>query len=272
TIQLPPAYYLESLPKNRTVQSRWGTFTAKISTPDKGEAIRRLEVVFHTRLDKSLVEPADFDEFRKFQEDVSRDYRVWLTLKPARALAGAPLREALLALAPEDSASAMVLAELYLQHNKPKDARRVLQRARAYGDDAELWELSVKAAAGPEEEEKAYRELMRRFPDEPRHIVALAASLIGRDPHDEARLRLGPLTKAAAPAFQAQAHYQLARSHYRRDELPKALQHLHDAAKANPDGVNTVRAHCLLGHILEELGKPVEAAKAYQQALVVDHD
>jgi tetratricopeptide (TPR) repeat protein len=271
-IQLPPAYYLETLPKNRSVQSRWGSFTAKVSTPDKGDAVRRLEVEFHTRIDKYRIDPADFDEFRKFQEDIGRDYRVWLTLKPARDLADAPLLEAVLALAPEDSASAAVLARLYLQHHQAKDARRVLQRARAYGDDAELWELSVKAAAGPEEEEKAYRELIRRTPEEPRHAVALGANLVGRDQHDEARLLLQPLTQTAPPVFQAQAHYQLARSYYRKDDLPKALQHLTDAAGADPEGVNTVRAHCLKGHILEEMGKPAEATKAYQQALVVDHD
>ncbi len=271
-VQLPPAYYLEALPKDRKVRSRWGSFSAKFTTTDKGEAIRHLEIVFHTRLERSLVEPADFEEFRKFQEDVGHDYRVWLTLKPARDLADAPLLEAVLALAPEDSASATVLARLYLQHNKNQDARRVLQRARSYGDEAELWELSVKAAAGPEEEEKAYRELLRRFPDEPRYAIALGANLISRDQHEEARLLLQPLTKTATPAFQAQAQYQLARSYYRKDDLAKAIKHLTDAAKADPEGLNTVRAHCLRGHILEEMGQPAEAAKAYRQALAVNHD
>jgi tetratricopeptide (TPR) repeat protein len=271
-IQLPPAFYLESVPKDRTVKSPWGSFTAKVRTPDRGEAVRRLEVEFRTRLDKNIIEPADFDVFRKFQEDIGRDYRVWLTLKPARDLADAPLLEAILALTPGDSASAAVLARLYLGRDKAEDARRVLRRAQGYGDDIELWELSVKAAAGPEQEEKAYRELIRRAPEEPRYVVALAANLIGRDQHDEARLLLAPLSKTAPPSFQAQAHFQLARSYYRKDDLKKALKHLDEAAKADPEGANTVRAHCLMGQILEEMKKPVEAAKAYAQALALDHD
>jgi tetratricopeptide (TPR) repeat protein len=271
-IQLPPAYYLESVPKDRSVKSPWGSFTAKVHTPDRSGAVRRLEVEFRTRLDKTVIEPAGFEEFRKFQEDVVRDYRVWLTLKPSRDLADAPLLEAVLALSPDDASSAGVLARLFLSHNKAEDARRVLNRSRAYGDDADLCELSVKAAAGPEEEEKAYRELMRRAPDEPRHVVALAANLIGRDQHEEARLMLGPLTKTAPPPLQAQSHFQMARSYYRQDDLKKALKHLDEAAKADPEGVNTVRAQCLKGHIFEEMNKPVEAAKAYAQALALEHD
>jgi tetratricopeptide (TPR) repeat protein len=272
-VHLPPAYYLESVPKNKTVRSRWGFFTTKAKTPDKGDTVRTLEVEFYIRMDKVVIDPADFDEFRKFHEDISRDYRAWLTLKPARDLTDAPLLEAVLRWVPEDSASATVLAQLYLQHNKYEDARRVLDAAQTYGaDDANLCELAVKAAASPADEEKAQRELVRRFPDEPRYAITLGSILVGADKHEEARKVLGPLARDATSAYQAQAHYHLARSFYRKDELDKALKHLEAADKADAEGINTVRAHCLRGHILEELRKPAEAEKAYRQALLIDRD
>ena len=62
-----------------------------------------MSVEFVTRLDKVRVEPADFEKFRKFHDDVNRHYRVWLTLKPTQDLADAPALEALLALAPDDA-------------------------------------------------------------------------------------------------------------------------------------------------------------------------
>jgi tetratricopeptide (TPR) repeat protein len=272
-VHLPPAYALETLPRAKSVRSPWGLFTLEVKALGGGDAVRDLELVFHTRLEKVRVEPADFEAFRKFHDEVSRDYRPWLTLRPVQELAEAPLLEAALALAPADAATAAVLARLYQQNRHEGEARRVLQRARFYRpDDATLWELSAQLAANKREEEAAQRELVRRFPEEPRYAIDLASTLVGLGRQPEARALLEPLAHKGSAADRARAHFQLARSHYRKDELKQALQDLEEAARADPDVVNTVRAHQLKGRICEELGRPAEAAKAYRAALTVDRE
>src|SRR5262249_30348626 len=114
------------------------------------------------------------------------------------------------------------------------------------------------------------RELVKRFPEEPKHALALAAVLISANKQDEARTVLTPLARAGSAATRAQAHYQLARSYYRKDDLKTSLQHLDEALKADPEAVNTVKAHHLRGQVTEEMGKPKEAVQAYQLALAVD--
>jgi tetratricopeptide (TPR) repeat protein len=224
-------------------------------------------------MEKVRVEPADFEEFRKFHEKVNTDYRVWLTLKPAQDAAAAPALEALLAWAPEDAVSAGTLARIYEQNNQPAEARRVLRRALHYHpDDQTMLELAVKAADAPEEEEAAQRELVKRFPDEPKYVLALGAILVQHNQHDKARAVLEPLAKKGAAADKAEAHYQLARSFYKKDDPENALKHLDAAEKLDAETVNTVRAHLLRGLVEEDLKRPEEAASAYQLALALDHD
>src|SRR5260370_5540047 len=147
-VHLPPAYVLESVPKERTVHSKWGAFSVT-AKPAKDESVRVVDFAFTMRLERTRVEVADFDEFRQFHDDVNRNYRVWLTLKPVQNLSDAPLLEAVLALVPEDTANAAALAKLYQINDKADDARRVLRRALHYApDDPELWRLAVKAAKG----------------------------------------------------------------------------------------------------------------------------
>src|SRR5207237_1110360 len=116
------------------------------------------------------------------------------------------------------------------------------------------------------------RELVRRHPSEARHEIALAAILVGEGKQTEARKLLTPLAEKGPPAQRALAHFHLARSHYRKDELQEALKHLEAAAKLDAETVNTVRAYMLKGKALEELGRPADAAGAYRQALVVDRE
>jgi tetratricopeptide (TPR) repeat protein len=272
-IHVHPAYRLEDLPLDRTLRSDWGTFRVRAKALNDGDAVRDFEVVFHTRLDKRRVEPADFEAFRRFHEDVTRRYRVWLTLKPTTDLPSAPLLEALLAFAPQDSTAAATLARLYLSNGKAGDARRVLARARHYRpEDSQLWELSVKAAGRPAAEEEAQRELVRRFPGEVRYALALGATLVGAGKQEEARKVLEAVTVKGTARQRAEAHYHLARSYYRRDEMKPALEELDKASAENAESVNTGSAHLLRGRILEELGKSPEAAKAYKQALALDRE
>jgi tetratricopeptide (TPR) repeat protein len=272
-VQLPPAFVLDSVPHDREVRSAWGVFTRSVRTVDSDDPVREVEIEFHTRIDHPLVEPADFDAFRQFHEEVSQVYRIWLTLRPAEDLDDAPALEAVLRWAPDDTASAATLARLYLKHHLDSDARRVLARAlHFHPEDATLQELRVKAAADPKEEESALRELARRFPEEPRYALDLAAFLISAGHQKEAREILEPLTRGGPSSQRANAHFQLARSHYRRDELEKALAELKKAESADAEAVHTVRACVLRGNVLEELGRPAHAARAYEAALAIDRE
>ena len=68
------------------------------------------------------------------------------------------------------------------------EARRVLKRALYYQPgDLALLELRVKAADSLEEEEAAYRELVKRFPEEPRYVVELGSTLVQRGEFAQAR-------------------------------------------------------------------------------------
>jgi tetratricopeptide (TPR) repeat protein len=272
-VSLPPAYVLDSVPRDREVRSAWGVFRRTVRTPAGDDAVRQVEVEFFTRIDSPRVEPADFDAFRKFHEEVGQYYRVWLTLKPALEAEDAPLLEAVLAWAPDDNASAAALARLYLKTSKDADARRVLRRALFYHpEDATLGELRVKACADPREQEEAQRELVRRFPDEPRYALELGAFLVGEGRQKEARAILEPLAEEGSSSQRAQAHFHLARSYYRRDKPEQALEHLDAAEKADPEAANTVRACVLRGNVCEDLGRPTDAVGAYEAALALEPD
>jgi tetratricopeptide (TPR) repeat protein/transglutaminase-like putative cysteine protease len=270
-VQLPPGYRLESPPQNHTVRSQWGSFRLSVSTDPN--LPRQLELEFRTRIEQSRVAPEDFEKYRRFHETIVRHYRVWLTLKPVHNLADATDLEALLALAPGDSTSAALLVRLYLQHGKMSDARRVLRRARAYHpDDLGLAELSVKAVEDAQEEEAAYRDLIRRFPEEVKYCVALGQALVDRARYAAAREVLRPIAQKGPLTWRGQAHYQLARCCMLEDRAGMALKHLESAGKVDAESVSSVAAWQLRGRVYTKLGRSHEAADAYRQALKIDPD
>jgi tetratricopeptide (TPR) repeat protein len=272
TIHLPSAYMLETVPRDREVKSEWGVFTRNVQVGTGEDFARDLVVTFHLHLEKPVVEPSGFDAFRQFHEEVSQAYRVWLTLKPASESADMAALESLLHFMPDDTSSALVLAKLYLKADRAADAHAVLRKAAFYHpDEPALWELMVQGTEG-KEREQAQRELVRRFPDESKYVLELATTLVGAGKQEEARKLLTPLAADGSATQKAQAHYQLARSYYRRDERAKALEHLDAAEVADPEVVRTVRALLLRGNVLEELARPADAAKAYEAALKIDRD
>src|SRR5262249_32616370 len=99
-VRLPPAYRLDGRPAQPQVGSQWGTFKLEVRG-DQADP-RRLEFVLHTRLEKPRIEPADFAEFRKFHEEMSKHWRVWLNLTPTRDVADIAALEAWLPWAPAD--------------------------------------------------------------------------------------------------------------------------------------------------------------------------
>jgi transglutaminase-like putative cysteine protease/tetratricopeptide (TPR) repeat protein len=272
-IHLPAAYRLDDVPHDASFRTPWALFTRRVKTPLDREFVRDLDIEFHLRLDKGTIEPVDFDAYRKFHEDVNGAYRAFLTLRPAQDDTEAPLLEAVLYWIPHDPDSSAILARLYLKNNRRADAERVLARARHFCPDvAELWELSVVAAPTAKEKEALQREVVRRFPDDPRHTVKLASILVGEGRQTEARALLEPLTQKGSPSARARAHFQLARSHYRQDELKQALAHWEKAAALDEDTVQTVRAYHLKGRIYQEMGQPREAEEAYEMALTIHRD
>src|SRR5262245_34614036 len=239
SVQLPLAYRFDGLPRDQKVRSKWGEFELRVKSDDKDP--RRLEITFNTRLENVLVKKPDFAAFQKFHDEVSKHWRVWLTLKPTLELADAPALEALLASTKwADLPSATILAKLYQHHRKLTDARRVVLEARAkHPADATLLDLSVQCAASPAEEEDAYAELVRLFPDEPKHALALAAVRIKRGDQDGARKVLTPLTEKGSDETRALAHYHLARIALADGDAKGALDHLDAAKNASADTVAT---------------------------------
>src|SRR5262249_28922139 len=91
-VHLPPGFELTSPPSNRAIVSKWGAFHLEVKKP-AGDNPRHIELIYHTRIDQVRVEPADFEEFRKFREEVGRAFRTWLTFAPAPAAASDPLSD-----------------------------------------------------------------------------------------------------------------------------------------------------------------------------------
>jgi tetratricopeptide (TPR) repeat protein/transglutaminase-like putative cysteine protease len=265
---IPPGWRLDAPPVNHAVRSKWGAFTLTVK---EGSDRHELSVEMVTRLEKSRVEPNDFADFRKFQEDVAKYYRVWLTLKPSASLDDAAALEALLALDPDDLSSAQALARLYTVNGQADDANRVLRKAlRYYPKDEGLWELRVKAAGSLAEEENVYREMTRRFPDDPKYAVALGAVLVDRGQTEPARKVLGPLAAKGDKAVRGLASYHLARASLADGNAAQALKQLQAAEKADEQAVATPEAVQFKGELHEKLGKKKEAAAAYRRLAEMD--
>ncbi len=271
SVHLPAGYALEGVPREQTVTSPWGRFEVRVKAPQGGGSVRDVELTFRTRLEKTRVVPAQFDEYRRFHEDVLKAYRVWLTLRPASTPADAAVLEGVLAFAPEDTANAAALARLYHRTGNDGEARRVVRRSRRYRpDDAALCELAVLCAADADEEEAAQRELVRLEPDEPSRQLTLGAMLVRRGKHAAAQEVLAAVALDAPPAERAQALFQLALSCSATGKAAEALRHLDAAAVADPGAAKTLRTVLLRGRVCEDLRRPADAASAYRQALALD--
>src|SRR5205823_3053163 len=104
---------------------------------------------------------------------------IWLTLTPTRNARDLPVLARQFLLTPADKVTATTLAHLCLDRNQTAGAQQVLALARLYHPrDAALWELSLKAARTNHHEEQIYRQMTREFPDEPKHALALARTLL----------------------------------------------------------------------------------------------
>jgi tetratricopeptide (TPR) repeat protein len=265
-IQLAPGLRLESSPKNQCVQSKWGTF--ELTVKAEGEHPRHLELTFHTKMDSMRIAPEDFDEFRKFHEQVFKHYRVWLTAKPSTNVADAPALEALLAAAPCDVASTLLLARLYRHDEQAKEARRVLRRTIYYHpQDVRLRELQVNLAENRQEEEDAYAELIKHAPEESKHSVALAESRVNRGDFAGAQKALEPVLKKGSKKWRAQAHFQLARCSLQQNQAAEAFKQLEEVARVDPDSARNIPVLLLAGKLHDRMGQVKDAIEDYQNIL-----
>jgi tetratricopeptide (TPR) repeat protein/transglutaminase-like putative cysteine protease len=270
-VRLPASLKFDSFPKDKTVQSRWGSFH-RVVTPDKKDP-RVLTLEFRTRLEKTRVEPADFARFRRFHEQVSKDWRAWLTLKPTQDLADAPALETLVALAPDDLASQIILGRLYCDNGRYEKARWVLDWARYLApNDPKLWELTARATATVREEEKVYREMVKRFPEEPRYLVSLGTTLVKLREHKQARGVLEPVAAKGPKVQRAAAHFQLAHSALAENQPASAHKHLQAAEELDSDTVRGSPAQIFRGQVYEALARSQDALRAYRAAVEVNSE
>lgn len=270
-IHLPPAFRFDGLPRDKEVQSRWGWLKLRIR-PDPRNP-RLLEVEFHTRLEKTRVEPAHFAEFRRFHQEVYRAWRVWINLTPTTDPADILALEASLAAAPQDHTTAAVLAKLYQKQRRPADCQRVLEHAlRYHPEDRSLWDQLVQATDTLEQEEAVLQAMIRRYPQDLQLRLDLATTRIQLGKHDEASALLLKLLGEAGPALRARASYQLARSAAARQQPARALEHLQAARRVDPQSINNVSAWEFQGQVHEQLGQKAEALQAWRQALQLQPD
>jgi tetratricopeptide (TPR) repeat protein/transglutaminase-like putative cysteine protease len=265
-VQLPPAYRIDSLPAFRRITSLWGSFTlrARLDARDP----HRLELIFHTRLEKTRVDPARFAEYRAFHEELTKHWRVWLTLKHTRAAEDALALNLELLARPDDKVSALVLARLFHRQGQVERAGQVLRRTGLFHPgDAEVGKLAVDSAANAEEEEAAFRDLIRHHPHDSDYVLGLAAVLVRRGEHAVARELLEPLTQGRSMRVRSTAHFHLARSAAARDLPRLGLRHLRDARLAESESVNTLEAWQLTGELQERLSRTAEAIVAYGNAV-----
>jgi tetratricopeptide (TPR) repeat protein/transglutaminase-like putative cysteine protease len=268
-VVLSPVHRFETVPKEVTTKSKWGSFEIHVRPDAKNS--RLLELEFRTRLEKTRIEPSDFEAFRRFHEDVFKHYRAWLALTPTTDLADAKLLEEALKQKPGDRAAALVLARLYSQHDQRGEARRVLETARRHHpNDATLWDLTIQTAEGLKDQEAAYQEMVKRFPQEPKYGVALGETRINLGDFAGARQVLEPMTSKGPEVWRGLAYYQLARACMKQNQIHEAIEHLEVAAKLNPEGVHSVAALQLKGRLHEKIGQLAEAVDAYRQALEQD--
>jgi tetratricopeptide (TPR) repeat protein/transglutaminase-like putative cysteine protease len=270
-VQLPLAYRFDGRPREHTVRCKWGEFRLQV-TPDAADP-RRLELVFSTRIDTPVVQPADFAAFHKFHEEVYAAWRGWLYMTPTQAATDIPHLAAYLLTAPDDSASAAVLAQLLRDEGYDDQARRVVRLAQTFHpENAALWELSAKLAPTQDALERTYTEMVKRFPDQPKYVLQLGAVRVKRGDHAGARRVLEPLAKSGPEGLRAQAHLELARSQLAQARPEEALKHL---AAAGADGAETTRGvqlALLRAEVFEQLKQLDKAADSYRKALRLDSD
>jgi tetratricopeptide (TPR) repeat protein/transglutaminase-like putative cysteine protease len=271
TIHLPPGYCFGPLPTEKTVRSRLASFRLKVRRHPTD--LHQLTLELHTRLEKGRVDPADFADYLKLHQELTQAWRTWVNITPTRDPADAAALEVVLALAPDDRASALTLARLYQVLGRSADATRVVRQALLfYPRDTGLWDLALSSAGSLEQQEAVYRELTSRFPSDWKYPMAVGRICVSLGRHDAARAVLEPLTRNGEGMVRAQAHFQLARSAMQGKRFAECLKNLQAARAADPGNTFALEWLQLEGHAHAELGQRDQAILAYRQAFLANQE
>jgi tetratricopeptide (TPR) repeat protein len=270
--EAPLGYRFSGPPEDRIYVSKWGKFTRTTTVSESG---RVWTVVFHTKIDRTRIDPADFEAFLTFQEHASAAHRAYLTMKPAESAKSLnediKVLEMMVEKQPKNAALAIDLVKLFLKADDRDKAMEFLRAARkAHPDNRTLLELAGKVPEDFKDREAAYRELIKRFPEESKYQLELARELIDASETKRASELLQPLTKSETPETKAAALLLLAQLSLETKDAAKALERLNDAKLVDADAVDTAEAHRLEGEIHEALAKDVQAIEAFRKALAFD--
>ena len=264
-INLPPVYRFVATPEGQAASSRWGKLDVRVEQPENQP--RRLEIESKAALTESRANPTEFPLWRDFQDLVQATFRVTVAIKPTRDPADIPSLEEVCAKTPDDVRSLTALAGLYLDQKETEKAKDALEKAcNAAPTERKIWEMRLAAAGDLGEQERIYRLMLPRFPDDAKLTIELGQNLLDQERPSDAQEVLTPLLKHADPAIQASALVDLAHAALAQDEPKKALKHLKAAEKAHAASLDA-DAWFLRGQVHEALGEPKAAIKAYRQAL-----
>jgi tetratricopeptide (TPR) repeat protein len=224
-----------------------------------------VELEFHTRLEKARVEPADFEEFRRYQDAVSDEYYVYVRLRPVERLTDATALEELLKLDPGNVGAVLALARLYRDRDRLADARQVLQAAMARAPKEDrLAELFIEVASKVEKQAAGERG---------RAHYQLAQNYLE---HGDAARALEQLEKAgqAAPSLlrTAEALKLKGRIHDRLDQREPALQAYRQAVQLVPNDRGSLSALVVLSVAAGNRTEAMDWLRRYTLAAGSDAD
>lgn len=269
TITSAAGFEPDGLPKSKTIQSRWGSFSRKLRW---GKTYRTVHIEFTFQINQIVIQPEEMNEFRQFHKEVKEYYRVWIALEKVNHLQNVPALEVVRAFVPMDVHSAKTLARIYLHHGQFNDAERILAQARTWRpDEKSLWELSLKAANTLKKKLSIQRQLVERFLDDPSQVVALASLLIEQGRHELAQPVLSAMAKTSTNAVRFLAYHQLARSLTAQKKYKQALAQLKEAERVNQKvKLKPLAIHLLRGRIYEEQKNYDASIVAYEDALKLE--
>ena len=268
-IRAPLGYRLTDVPKVESINSKWGYFDRTVEVEEDG---RGWVVTMKARLDCLRIEKADLDAFQRFQDEVQKYYRFYITLTNADDSTGAEddfkILEALTKIAPGNTETSLEYIREALARGQKEDAAIALRAAIAcHPDSMELLDLTPEAAGTLKEVEAAYRKLIEHSPDEPRYRITLARRLLEAKEYRKADDVLAP-ERSQSGSRKAEAFLLTARILLARQQSKKAQEAFDTAEEADPAIATRGDTPILEGEIQEAQKNPALAEAAYLKALL----
>ncbi len=261
-IQLPPGRRFTQQIESVSFKSLWGSFAREVLQSE-----RTLTITMKTQLDRTLVEPADFEAFRLWQEEISSSYRVYFAVRPLDSKdqpnAYAPDIDALQNLLkknPKDLRASMALVELLMLSERIDDASQVIDQAvKFYPKNRELLRLAAQSSREPKRVHRFYGELTKQKPDDFEIIFEYGEALLNYQETSQLEKILEPIFKSEDEPAKAEAHLMLARGALLNNKSALARKALEQAKKFDANLAND-RLY------LQTEGRLLLSEKQYEQA------